>query len=341
MRQIYLQTQLYRLAKTKLINPSEGAKTREKILRAWNALRSKGVKSQEASQLLGVSRSSLYRWKRRLKIEGWKGLEERSRKPKHLRQHQWTIEEEEAVRSYRKLYPCWGKEKIKVLLDLEGIHLSVSSVERIIHSLKEKHAILEVYYKKRWKGQRRSKRPYAIRKPKDYPVEKPGDIVQIDTLDIHPFPAIHFKHFTARDVVSRWDFIEVFPTAKSRQAKAFLMHLLQRSPFPVRAVQVDGGSEFMAEFERACQDLGIKLFVLPPRSPKLNGCVKRAHRTHLEEFYAFHEPESDLESLNKSLRAWEWVYNHVRPHRSLDNLSPKQYIDTNYPQLTPQLSHMY
>ncbi len=118
------------------------------------------------------------------------------------------------------------------------------------------------------------------------------------------------------------------------------MHLIQRSPFPVRAVQVDGGSEFMAEFERACQDLGIKLFVLPPRSPKLNGRVERAHRTHLDEFHAFHEPESDLESLNKSLRAWKWVYNHVRPHRSLDNMSPKQYIDTNYPQLPPT-SHMY
>ena len=63
--------------------------------------------------------------------------------------------------------------------------------------------------------------------------------------------------------------------------------------------------------------------------------VERAHRTHLDKFYAFHKPESDLQSLNKSLRAWKWVYNHVRPHRSLDNLSPKQYIDTNYPQLTP------
>ena len=47
---------------------------------------------------------------------------------------------------------------------------------------------------------------------------------------------------------------------------------------------MDGGSEFQASFEEACREKGIKLFVLPPHSPKLNGYVERAHRTHLEEF---------------------------------------------------------
>jgi len=48
---------------------------------------------------------------------------------------------------------------------------------------------------------------------------------------------------------------------------------------------VDGGSEFAADFEQACQQCGLRLFVLPPRSPKLNGAVERAQRTHTEEFY--------------------------------------------------------
>jgi len=56
-------------------------------------------------------------------------------------------------------------------------------------------------------------------------------------------------------------------------------------PFPIRAIQVDGGSEFQDVFEEECQRRGIKLFVLPPRSPKLNGHVERAQRTHTEEFY--------------------------------------------------------
>ncbi len=37
-------------------------------------------------------------------------------------------------------------------------------------------------------------------------------------------------------------------------------------PFPVRAMQVDGGAEFEAIFEEECQRRGIKLFVLPSRN---------------------------------------------------------------------------
>jgi len=47
-----------------------------------------------------------------------------------------------------------------------------------------------------------------------------------------------------------------------------------------RVLQIDGGAEFKANFERACHALGIQLLVLPPRSPRLNGHVERAHRTH-------------------------------------------------------------
>ena len=48
-------------------------------------------------------------------------------------------------------------------------------------------------------------------------------------------------------------------------------------PFDVEAIQVDGGSEFMAEFEDACQRRGLKLYVLPPKSPQMNGGVERGN----------------------------------------------------------------
>ena len=44
-------------------------------------------------------------------------------------------------------------------------------------------------------------------------------------------------------------------------------------------ISIDTGSEFMAEFEAACAARGIRLFVLPPSSPKLHGAVERANRT--------------------------------------------------------------
>ncbi len=88
------------------------------------------------------------------------------------------------------------------------------------------------------------------------------------------------------------------------------------------AIQVDGGSEFKADFERACQERDIRLFVLPPRSPKLNGSVERAQRTHKEEFYRVVELPETIGELRQKLRAWEVVYNTRRPHQALAYQTP-------------------
>ena len=148
----------------------------------------------------------------------------------------------------------------------------------------------------------------------------------MDTLDVRLLPGVVFKHFTARDVVSRWDVLEVQGRATARAAARFLDAIQARMPFPVGAIQVDGGSEFQAEFEQACQQRGIRLFVLPPHSPKLNGHVERAQRTHTEEFYDLYDGDVALPALNRALRAWERVYNTVRPHQSLGYLTPRQFL---------------
>ena len=168
MRQIYLQKQFYHLAKKAIIHPSEEAIQREQSLRIWDALCQQGMSREAASKVLGISRASLYRWKRGLRLEGWKGLEKRSRRPKRLRKRKWSQELIEGVRSLRQLYPCWGKEKIKVLLEEDQITASVSTVGRVIADLKQRGQIPTVRYKKCWKPKRKSKRPYAIRKPRDY-----------------------------------------------------------------------------------------------------------------------------------------------------------------------------
>ncbi len=110
-------------------------------------------------------------------------------------------------------------------------------------------------------------------------------------------------------MVSRWDVLQAHTRATAQTATQFLDALQQRMPFPIRAVQVDGGSEFAADFEQACQQRGLHLFVLPPRSPKLNGAVERAHRTHSEEFYQITPCSLEMKKLNRELRQWEKIYN--------------------------------
>ena len=81
-------------------------------------------------------------------------------------------------------------------------------------------------------------------------------------------------------------------------------------PFPVRAIQVDGGSEFKAEFETACAAKGITLYELPPKRPQLNGAVERCNSAWRYEFYAVYDLPSSIDALNPILdRAafWRWM----------------------------------
>jgi len=86
----------------------------------------------------------------------------------------------------------------------------------------------------------------------------------------------------------------------------------------------------MAEFEvalpvgqtriMACQALGLKLFVLLSRSPKLNGHVEGMQRSFREEFYTRPLP-SQIPELQRELDAYLEHYNRRRPHRAWGGLT--------------------
>ena len=218
----------------------------------------------------GISRQTFYRWKRRYRPYHVSSLEERSRRPKRLRQSTWSRELALAVLHLREQYPRWGQDKLGVLLREGGWQVSTSMVGRRLNALKARGVLREPLRSGISTRKRLWRRPYAVRKPKGYEVKEPGDLVQVDTLDVRPLPGMVLKHFTARDMVSRWDVLEAHTRATATTAAGFLDSIQKRMPFPIRAIQGDGGSEFQAGFETACQRRGLRLFVLPPPSPKLN-----------------------------------------------------------------------
>jgi len=277
----------------------------------------------------GISRPTFYRWQRRYVPERPQTLEDRACVPRARRQPSWTPAQARAVRDLREQYPRWGKEKLQRCLARgdSPLSLSVSMVGRILRRLRATGQLLEP--PRRMRAERRCwTRPYGIRKPADYVVSAPGDLVQLDTVDLRPRPGVILKHFTAADVVSRWSVAEVASAATASLAVRMLDALATRLPYRVRAIQVDGGSEFMAEFEAACQTRGIRLFVLPPRSPKLNGCVERTNRTWREEFYACTPAAATVAGLGAAARTWETVYNTIRPHQALDYQTPAEWLQT-------------
>jgi putative transposase len=275
----------------------------------------------------GISRPTFYRWLHRYNPHDLRSLEDRVSQPKHRRQPTWTRQLVEAVRRLREQYPSWGKDKLVVLLRRQGLKVSTSMVGRILKHLKQTHQLIEPPRFAVSAKKRRLKRVYATRKPKEYQAQEPGDIVQVDTLDVRPLPGVIRKQFTARDVVSRYDVLDIRSQATAKLASQFVEAVIGRMPFPIKAIQVDNGSEFMAEFEEVCQARGLKLFVLPPRSPKLNGHVERAQRTHTEEHWELSVGDTDVESMRRELREWEEVYNTVRPHQALRYLTPLEYVN--------------
>jgi putative transposase len=273
-----------------------------------------------------ISRQTFYRWKVRYMPRHLESLESRSSRPRTVRTPTAPAELETAVLTLRQQYPRWGKDKLVVLLRRQGVRVSTSMVGRILRRLKDRGLLVEPVTPVRLRGSAFRRYGYAVRKPKAYKARRPGDLVEIDTLDVRPLPNIVMKHFTGRDVISRWDVMEAHRRATAGTAEQFLDSLVARMPFRVRAIQVDGGSEFAGAFEMACRQRRIRLFVLPPRSPKLNGHVERAQRTHREEFYQVIDPHWTVERLNQQLLAWETVYNTVRPHQALGYLTPEQFV---------------
>jgi len=310
----------------------EAARRRDAVVR-WRAAMAKGLSAEDAAQAVGVPRATLYRWQKR--------PEPRSRRPRRMRAKTWTPALVEAIEALRLDHPMWGRAKIGPLIRREGFAVSDATVGRIIAHLVARRVVEPVPTLRRRKGggARQWRRKHAQRLPKGTKPTTPGELVQVDTLSVHVRPDRSIKQFTAYDPVARFTAAKAFSTASAGCAKNFLDKLLAAFPFKVRGIQVDGGSEFMADFEQACQAKGLTLFVLPPKRPDLNGAVERAQGSWRYEFYACHDLPHRLDRLNEHIDAFAHLYNNYRPHGALGGRTPSEYLTLTSQE--PQPSHMY
>lgn len=342
MRILALHRNVYQLARLDAQPLSAPALERYRVLKALDQLRSRGISAHEAAQLLGTSRATLLRWRQRLRAQGPRGLEPRSRRPRQCRKAQWTSRDVDLIESWRRRFPAWGKGILTPILRERGLALSESTVGRILSDLIRRRRVLPIArQRRRHRRSRRMRRFHAQRLLKSMPrPSRPGERVQVDTLDVSGPPGTRaLKHFTAVCPVSQYMVADVYSSKHARNAAAFLDKLLQDCPFPVEAVQVDGGSEFQADFEIACRDKDIQLFVLPPRSPKLNAHVERRQDTWRAEFYEAYPLPHAIDRLRPLVQRFQHLYNHLRPQRRLHHLPPARYLPLLHPNGGPP-SHM-
>lgn len=155
--------------------------------------------------------------------------------------------------------------------------------------------------------------------------KQPGELVQVDHLVVTFEAGYQVRHFTATCPITRLTVDQVYHRATSQSALEFLRYARSQLPFDIKSIQVDGGSEFMGEFEQGCKDLDIQMYVLSPRSPKFNGRVERRNGTARYEFYSLYDNDTSLDKIRKELRCFMHRYNTFRPHQTLQYKTPWQY----------------
>ena len=297
---------------------SEEAARRDAVAR-WRQARRDGLTADTAAKAVGKPRASLYRWQKR--------LTRRSTRPHTVRAAKPEPELTLAIEHLRKRYPMWGKDKLAPMLWKQGFTCSVSKVGRILKRLVERGVVAAVPNLRKGSNHapRKPKRVYAQRLPRQLKPQCPGEIVQVDTVHIGLMPGKTIRHFTGYCPVAKWTVGKAYNRATAASATLFLDKLKDDLPFKLDGIQVDGGSEFMAEFEAACQTKQIKLYVLPPRMPQLNGGVERCNGAWRYEFYASTDLPDTVEALNPLIDEWQDTYNFIRPHGALSGLTPAEY----------------
>jgi len=317
----------YRSFKVDEATPPE-ALERLRRLETFDELRQDGCSEVVALRAVGWSRATLYRWKARLRDRGLRGLAAKSRRPRRVRARSWTREDERAVWRMRRRHPFMGRLPLRVLLAREGRSLGASTVGRILargvalgrvrpcavcrgRVAAKRRRDFDGSWAQRWKyGERAAHR---------------GELVQVDHMTVSR-DGQTLKEFRAVCPLSKVMVSRVFGRATARNAARFLKDVLRDMPFPIRSVQVDGGSEFRARFEQACERDDIPLKVLPPRRPQFNGCVERHNDTARVEFWSQYAGELTVKAASGPLAEYNHFFNHVRPHRRLDMKTPMEYL---------------
>jgi hypothetical protein len=288
------------------------------LVSKWEELKRNKVQDAVVARTLEISRATYYRYKKQIKDKIYK-----SKSPKHFKKSRFGDDIRRLVLKIRQENPTYGKNKIAPIMRRDyGVNISNSSVGRIIKALKlpKSASALRVKRTRKFSGHAQA---YTFKK---YSEMKIGERVQIDHMTVTKNNTT-FKHFDLWDRRSKTVFSNVYSNAKSGTAKKFLDEFIENAPFKILSIQVDGGSEFMGEFENTCEKYGIPLIVLPPVRPQYNGGVERSNRTCREEFYSRKDLlEDSICGMRRELRKFVEKYNKYRPHEGLNGLTPAEYL---------------
>lgn len=265
------------------------------------------------------SRKSIYKWIKR--YDGtWQSLMDQSRRPKRKHPKQHTDEEHKLIMRY---YHKNSDDKI----------LLWSKIRK--KGYKRSYAVMCQYIRRQGIEQQDKKR---YRKNKPYKrAEYPGEKVQIDVKYVPSYCTVNGKkyyQYTAVDECTRWTFREMYDEHSTYSSKDFLIKLVENSPFAIREIQTDNGTEWTKAlltkkhsptlFEQQLDIYDILYHRIRVATPRHNGKVERQHRTDEERFYK-NMRMYNLQDGRKQLSKYNKVSNDI-PKICLNFQSPNEVL---------------
>ncbi len=305
----------------------EIAKLRMKALHFWEK---HGINA--AAEAFGVSTRTLYWWRRLLNTGGPEALIPRSKAPLVRRTKQWHPEILKEIRRLRTELPNLGKEQIFIRLKpwCEQRHLpcpSVSTIGRMIAAAHDKMRLIPVRLGPRGKAQLIKKRSTKPRRPKHYRPVKTGELIGMDAIELRMGELRRYV-ITMIDEHSNYALALAVPSLNSDIVRHFFCRAAWLFPVGINQIITDNGKEFLGKFDKTLQEAAIRHLWTYPYTPKMNAICERFNRTLREQFIEFNEILlfEDLNMFNQKLAEYLVLYNSKRPHKSLELLTPVEYI---------------
>jgi len=285
-------------------------------------------------QRYGVSRKTAYKWLRRYREEGERGLADQSRRPQ-CSPGRTAVEMEQQVVTIRDKHPAWGGRKIHArlrALGLQGIP-AASTITAILH--RHERISLEETAKHR---------PFVR-----FERSAPNDLWQIDFKGHWPLPAGGRCHpLTVLDDHSRFALgLRACSSERTETVQGELTTIFRCYGLP-REVLADNGPPWGGSAGRELTSLGIWLVRLGiaichgrPRHPQTQGKDERFHRTLKAEVLRGPEPQ-DLRGWQREFDVWREVYNQERPHEALGMEVPARRYGPSpraFPEVLPSIEY--
>lgn len=276
----------------------------------------------------GINPKTFHKWKKRFNERDLSTLEDLSRAPHKTRERDISPIQRDRIRKLRRKHIRWGKMKLK--------RRYFKIYREKISSWKFQKVIEEenLYFDKQKIKKQKKKKKQAQKNPKKRITEfvkenKINHLWHVDTVVFTLTQGGYRYLLTAIDDISKLSYARLYTTHSSKQAADFLKRLHYLTEGEIINLHHDNGSEFQKDFEKACRELFLPQWYSRARTPKDNAVLERFNRTIQEEFVEI--IDIGLEDVNLfNLRLLDWLieYNSIRPHQTLDYLTPLEYIDT-------------